>query len=118
MKIIAIISMLLGLKAAEINVSGKLLRFTLPEDTTLWAGSVMNLVLDVLPDDRDTQNKFQELVDWSCDERVDLKITDFHHYEETIRLLLDRLIAMTTSRARVAYIEFELTRSKQYVSLK
>ncbi len=118
MKTITIISMLLELNAAEINVSGKLLQFSLPEDATLWAASIMHLVRDVLPDDRDTQNKFQELVDWSCNDGLNLKSTDSHHCEEKIRLLLDRLIAMTTSQARVAYIEFELARSKQYEFVK
>ena len=126
MKTIAIISMILGLQAAEIhdevndNVQAlvKIAKFSLPEDTDLWADSIMNLVRKVLPDDKDAQKKFQELVDWSCGEHADLKSADPLRRAETIRLSLDRLLAMSTSSARVAYIGVQLERHKQYVPKK
>ncbi len=115
MKTIAIISMILSLNAAEINVSDKLSQFKLPEDTTLWADSIMSLVREVLTDDKDAQDKFQELVNWSCGEHADLESADPRRREETIRLSLDRLLAMSTSSARVSYIGVQLERHKRYV---
>ena len=118
MKSLVLLPILASLNAAEINVSDKIKAFTLPEQTEFWAESIMDCVRDVLPGDQAVQDKFQELVNWSCGEHADLKSTDKSRREETIRLSLDRLVAMTTSSARVAYIEVQLERHKKYVPKK
>ncbi len=118
MKILSILSLVFGLNAAEIKVTDRISGFALPEDTTQWAISIMALVRDVLPQDTAAQEKFQELVDWSCGDHADLKNADSTRRAETIRLSMDRLAALTTSSARVAYISVQLERHKRYVPKK
>lgn len=118
MKLLVLLPILASLNAAEINVSDKIKAFALPEQTELWAGAIMNCVRDVLPGDQAAHAKFQELVNWSCGEHADLKSTNKSRREETIRLSLNQLVAMTASDARVAYIEVQLERHKKYVPKK
>ncbi len=118
MKLLVLLPILASLNSAEINVSQQIQSFTLPEQTELWAESIMAFVRGVLPGDQAAQDKFQELVNWSCGEHADLKNADKSRREETIRLSLDRLTAMATSSARVAYIEVQLERHKKYVPKK
>lgn len=115
MKTLVLLSLIVSLDAAETDISVKIQNFRLPDQTEMWAGAIMDVVRDVLPGDTAAQDKFQELVNWSCGAHADLKSTDPRRREETIRLSLDRLVAMTTSDARVAYIGVQLERHKQYV---
>lgn len=118
MKLLVLLPILASLNAAEINVPEKIKAFTLPDQTELWAGAIMDCVRDVLPGDQAVQDKFQELVKWSCGEHADLKSTNKSRREETIRLSLNQLVAMTTSDDRVAYIADQLERHKRYVPKK
>lgn len=118
MKLLVLLPILASLNAAEINVSQQIQSFTLPEQTELWAESIMDFVRQVLPEDQAAQAKFQELVNWSCGEHADLKSTNKSRREETIRLSLNQLVVMTASDARVAYIAEQLERHKLYVPKK
>lgn len=115
MKLLSIFSLITSLNAADTDKTEKVNNFTLPADTTLWAGSIMDLVRDVLPDDEASQNKFQELVDWSCGLHADLPNADPKRRELTIRLSLHKLLEMNDTSRRLDYISEQLGRHKIYV---
>lgn len=94
--------------------------FELPQDTTQWAGSIMDLVSNVFSDERDAPvvGKFQELVNWSCGEHADLKAADPKRRAETIKMSLTKLLIMTSVDTRVDYISEQLNRHMKYVPKK
>lgn len=89
--------------------------FTLPQETTEWAESIMTLVRDTFPEENTVIGKFQELVDWSCGEHADLKSTDPVRRAATIRFSLSKLLEMASTDLRVGYITEQLERHKRYV---
>jgi hypothetical protein len=89
-------------------------QFTLPEKTSEWKESILQLTKTIFPEDGNLYMAFDKLATYTCAPEMDLQNTNPQRRAETIRYSFLKLLDME-SNSRVSYIEEQLNRHKKYL---